>query len=520
MRRIMTNRAGFTLVEIMVAFVIFAIMAGMVSSILAATAHVKQENTEISREILDQQTAYYLSGNLDQSYSSSETNYDLTLGFDQGVGSVVIKYNIADPNDPTGDNLFTLEYMVGNVDYSELQNAAAGEETENEASTGSVTSRLDTRLYGSTKMSSEIVVLQKDLTYLDGHRYFIAVKPSAPYDATVNNTVADLEQYFLQCRFTFGTSNKVVDCGYATYSTVTGFGSTTVKDWQSAVSYPYEVIPTSPYTVRLSGKQAKEKSLLQTSVYNGWAGIYVTLASPLSDMAIITNADGTKATQNIDTIATTAQKADGSYYNVGDARTRAAQIKMQLENSAEQLATLVSNNAVVSSQITTLQSEISTLETEIAALNAEIDAWEWGEHWSVPTRDAKVLELANKESQLAAKQQEYADNQAIIDAINANPGSQTEYDELIAALNSVNVYLNMNVDFGYSDSNNTSTLGSSGYQFTFKPYQEQKTDSEGNAIYEELEDGTSVPVYESHPGVFGAFPKADDETAESETPTE
>ena len=51
------SRRGFTIVEVMVAFVIFAIMAGMVGTILSTTMRAKQENIDVEVEIADQTQA-------------------------------------------------------------------------------------------------------------------------------------------------------------------------------------------------------------------------------------------------------------------------------------------------------------------------------------------------------------------------------------------------------------------------------------------------------------------------------
>ena len=49
MKKILSKR-GFSIVEVLVAFVIFAIMAGMVSVIVAQTSFARQQNTDIQEE--------------------------------------------------------------------------------------------------------------------------------------------------------------------------------------------------------------------------------------------------------------------------------------------------------------------------------------------------------------------------------------------------------------------------------------------------------------------------------------
>ena len=50
MKKLLKKR-GFTIVEVLVAFVIFAIMAGMVSMILAQVNVARQQNTDTAEEI-------------------------------------------------------------------------------------------------------------------------------------------------------------------------------------------------------------------------------------------------------------------------------------------------------------------------------------------------------------------------------------------------------------------------------------------------------------------------------------
>ena len=54
------SRRGFTIVEVLVAFVIFSIMAAMIAMILNTTVRTKQENIVLEDEISSQKEKYYL----------------------------------------------------------------------------------------------------------------------------------------------------------------------------------------------------------------------------------------------------------------------------------------------------------------------------------------------------------------------------------------------------------------------------------------------------------------------------
>ena len=53
------SRRGFTIVEVLVAFVIFSIMAAMIAMILNTTVRTKQENIVLEDEIANQKEKYY-----------------------------------------------------------------------------------------------------------------------------------------------------------------------------------------------------------------------------------------------------------------------------------------------------------------------------------------------------------------------------------------------------------------------------------------------------------------------------
>ena len=57
MKKIFSKKSGFTLVEIVVAFAVFAIFAAMIMQILHLTINKKNENREYEQELANQQQA-------------------------------------------------------------------------------------------------------------------------------------------------------------------------------------------------------------------------------------------------------------------------------------------------------------------------------------------------------------------------------------------------------------------------------------------------------------------------------
>lgn len=267
MKRILSKR-GFTIVEVIVAFVIFAIMAGMVSMILAQVNVARQQNTDIQEEIEAQKSVYYLK---DQEKKYDSKNKDGELSFDfGGAASFNIDYSIGDPNAETDENLLALDYFVGNVNYDSAKTTNKDNKDENGNNVGSVTTRLDSRVYGSNGITSITAKITKDSSYTGtGYRYFI--KSMASYNGL------DDQKWFAQYRFIF--PSVILDYGY-----------TRQEDSPSSVttrfepsSFEFEVY--SPYnrTLRISSKQSSTESD-PPAVAGRYLYYYVVLAEPLEDI--------------------------------------------------------------------------------------------------------------------------------------------------------------------------------------------------------------------------------------------
>ncbi len=169
MRKFTTKR-GFTIVEILVAFVIFAIMAAMISTLLMTINKTKRENLDIEEEIEAQRRAYYLS-ETDMQYDLANKADSLSFSFDGGNDPFTIDYEVGGTN---GDG-YNLQYPVGSVDYSILTQDALKIEDNDSTNKGgqSVTARYDTRIYGDEDLTDVSVKLEYYGPYNGGHLYMV-----------------------------------------------------------------------------------------------------------------------------------------------------------------------------------------------------------------------------------------------------------------------------------------------------------------------------------------------------------
>lgn len=268
MKRILSKH-GFTIVEVMVAFVIFAIMAAMVSMILAQVNNARRQNADIQDEIEVQKSVYYLKDQ-DKKYDAKDKEGELSFNFD-GATSFDIDYSIGDPNAETDENLLALDYFIGNVNYDSAKNTNKDTKDENGNNVGSVTTRLDSRVYGSNGITNITAKITRDNSYTGtGYRYFI--KSMATYNGV------DDQKWFAQYRFIFPSA--ILDYGYTQQS---DSPSTISSRFESSSSYQFEVY--SPYnrTLRVSSKQSSTESS-PPAVATRYLYYYVVLSDPLEDI--------------------------------------------------------------------------------------------------------------------------------------------------------------------------------------------------------------------------------------------
>lgn len=127
MKKLLSKKNGFTLVEILVAFVIFALMAGMVMSVVQLSIAARKSNDEFAGELAKQQEDLVRKGKT-YKYDSANTalptgtmNFTFVLPDGSAGGTAAIDYQAHATDDTRyAANLYEgLNYFIGDVNYED-----------------------------------------------------------------------------------------------------------------------------------------------------------------------------------------------------------------------------------------------------------------------------------------------------------------------------------------------------------------------------------------------------------------
>lgn len=247
MKRIFSKKSGFTLVEIIVAFAVFAIMSTMILSMVDLTVKEKGKTNELVDSI-DEQTGYLTYHYIDDTdkYPAAAPGTTVTpdgtfrLKFygnaeKDGKTSEVLKSDVSmdyvmrssvDGTENAGEGI---NYFVGNVDYTDpsgpLDDKPGGGDVITGIESGSQIARYDSRIFGSKNLKFiQIHQVVKDTSYnvAGQSRYFIECSAAGLSVDAAGGTVPKEDVPYLQykLRFVSSTSYKEVDgtVGNKTYT--------------------------------------------------------------------------------------------------------------------------------------------------------------------------------------------------------------------------------------------------------------------------------------------------------------
>lgn len=262
-------KKGFTLVEVMVAFVIFAIMAAMISVLLNTTMTAKQNNLDVERDIEQQQANYYLTDpnrSFDDSAGKDGTaSYSFVQADGTAIGSAfTIDYQRENTVRDGEDPLLSYDYFVGDVDYDSY--IKSQKDAEKSGGGGSLIDNVDSRIYATSGIRS----MNIKVTDKGGNLYW--------FEALINGADVDPAYRVLaQVKMLFPSA--ILDYGYV----ANGMQS----DYASA-AHSIRLRTLSGNALRIAGPNSEGSvgnatDTTELSMFKGtsYQGFWVQLASPL-----------------------------------------------------------------------------------------------------------------------------------------------------------------------------------------------------------------------------------------------
>lgn len=205
-KKFYSKRSGFTLVEIVVAFAVFAIMAAMIAQILDLSIKARESNNLYARQLAQQERMLTVIQKADAGYSTANKTGDYTFKFADGT-DITLGYQIK-ASDPSLDNQAEgINFFVSDVDYTCAPGEDGGtpslDEGDSVGGSGmSQVARMDTRISGTSGIGKITFnyVIKDENTYPDGSpfklapghtRYFFDVAAS---DMNIANDTTLLKQ--------------------------------------------------------------------------------------------------------------------------------------------------------------------------------------------------------------------------------------------------------------------------------------------------------------------------------------
>lgn len=168
MKRLFSKKSGFTLVEIVIAFAVFAIMASMLIQVLNLTINRKNSNMKFDKTLQEQEKTLIAMGQQYTYDDSKDVDGTLNLQFKDKNGNDLpmdLDYQLKSVDGTTGE-AGGINYFVGNITYAEgfegskytpSEGEEDGSKDPSEAGGSSQMSRFDTRITGTKGINSIVI---------------------------------------------------------------------------------------------------------------------------------------------------------------------------------------------------------------------------------------------------------------------------------------------------------------------------------------------------------------------------
>lgn len=286
MKRLFSKRSGFTLVEIIIAFAIFAIMSSMILQMLNLAVNQRRSNKDFEDE-LARQEELLAQGGKNTTYDSGKAGTDdkISLTFKDKDGKDAVDFDMnyqMKPADPSNtDAADGINYFVGDFNYGADGSGSSGGGGGSAGASGGATqaSRYDTRITGIKNLTN-ITIKPEKLAEPpaavsgtpDGYTWYkFTVSADSVKMMPEDKQISQFRVYFYSKEF---DSVKQEDSkGKVTYKKVYKTAPIAALFYESieAKSDLYQ-IESSSNSVRLSITKTTNKKLAvkETIVHNEW----------------------------------------------------------------------------------------------------------------------------------------------------------------------------------------------------------------------------------------------------------
>ncbi|MCM1168243.1 MAG: prepilin-type N-terminal cleavage/methylation domain-containing protein [Ruminococcus sp.] len=197
MKRIFSKRSGFTLVEIIVAFAIFAIMMSMIMQIMQLSINQRRANNEFAKDTATQREALIVNEK-DTTFDAKTGDISLKFGKDTDASfalDVGMEYQIKNALETVENVGEGLNYFIADVNY-DGEGMEVPPAEDDDTLTGAQMSRFDTRLTGIKKLDKiNINVTNRGL--VDGkYRYVFTVSSDSDPMVYDDKMYSQFRMYF------------------------------------------------------------------------------------------------------------------------------------------------------------------------------------------------------------------------------------------------------------------------------------------------------------------------------------
>ncbi len=307
MSKFFSKRSGFTLVEIVVAFAVFSIMAAMLVSLAGLAVRQRQSNNNLSRDLSNQQ-AYLAEHERETVYNAADYGGTFEFDFGGGLNAPPLNYSVVRASDDATSE-GGIRYFVADANVNNKP-VPGGDDGDGDGGSLVLAEKVDSRLYGSSNFEYIRVQNVNKVTDPSVLSDLGVPSDSSMYTLDVyavdNDAAIRKEDTRLARNYKMRFESDILDCGYVgsssnyiSYQNAT-FGSD--GKVSGGGSNQFEILPCSGDTVRVSiphgiiSKYFESGSINDSNCFPGVESkFYVVLKG---DVALTESSFGSNVTLN------------------------------------------------------------------------------------------------------------------------------------------------------------------------------------------------------------------------------